>query len=239
MIRPRLFGILFAVPLFMAGCSGLNAGTIEDILSAGGPLDESTVAAGLKEALQVGTERGVTTTSTIDGFLGNALIRIGLPEEYHKAAGLLRTAGFGSYVDELEVSMNRAAEQASAQARGVFWDAIKRMTIADAFAILQGADNAATEYFRAQTEAELRSRFLPIVTTKMEEVGLYRAHNDLMEYAQRVPFIEVPTVDMDAYVTDNALKGLFTVLAQEELKIREDPAARTSALLRRVFGERS
>ncbi len=229
---------MFALPVFLAGCAGLPAGTLEDILSAGGPLDEGTVAVGLKEALQVGTDRGVTTTSAIDGFLGNALIRIGLPEEYHKGAGLLRTAGFGSYVDELEVSMNRAAEQASAQARGVFWDAIKKMTIADAFAILQGADNAATEYFRAQTEAELRTRFLPIVTTKMEEVGLYRTHNDLMSYAEKVPFVEIPTVDLDAYVTDGALRGLFTVLAEEELKIREDPAAGTTALLRRVFGEK-
>ena len=237
MARVSLAWMLIVVALVPAGCSGLSSGTIEDILSAGGPLDEGTVAAGLKEALQVGTDRGVASTSALDGFLGNALIRIGLPEEYHRAAGILRSTGFGSHVDDLEVSMNRAAEQASAQARGVFWDAIKGMTIADAFAILGGADDAATEYFRQKTEPELRARFLPIVTAKMEEVGLYRVHNDVMSFAREVPFLEVPAVDLDAYVTDHALKGLFTVLAEEERKIREDPAARTTSLLRRVFGK--
>lgn len=226
------------VPFLITGCAGLSTGTIEDLLSISGPLDENTVVAGLKEALEVGTERSVASTSNIDGFLGNELIRIGLPDEYGKAAGLLRTAGFGSHVDELEVVMNRAAEQASGQARDVFWDAIKKMTIGDAFAILNGADDAATQYFRAQTEPELRARFQPIVTQQMESVGLYRMHNEVLGYARSVPLLEVPTVDLDTYVTDKALMGLFTVLAEEELKIREDPAARTTALLKRVFGRK-
>lgn len=229
--------ILLAIcVLAIASCSNVNLRSIEEVLNKNTPLDEATVVAGLKDALKVGTGRGVDATSTVDGFLGNALIRIALPEQFDDAAGLLRAAGFGQKVDELEIAMNRAAERASGEARDVFWDAIMRMSVTDAFGILRGEDNAATLYFRDQTEPELRRRFEPIVDEKMEEVGLYRVYEDIAGYYDRLPMVERPALDLKDYVTDNALDGLFTVLAEEEKRIREDPLARSTELLRRVFG---
>ena len=207
-------------------------------LTASGQLDEQTVIAGLKEALKVGTERAVLDTSSVDGFLGNALIHIALPEQYDGMAKTLRKVGFGRYVDELEVAMNRAAEKSAGEAREVFWSAITSMSVNDAFGILKGNDTAATDYFRDKTSAQLRQRFEPIVKAKMEEVGLYRVSNQVISRYKAIPFLEKPAVvNLDDYVTEKALSGLFTVLAQEEQKIRQDPAARTTELLKKVFSK--
>lgn len=227
---------LLAGALFMMSCASIDTGALGEAILKGRPLDEETVVAGLKDALRVGTENGVSTTSSVDGFLGNALIRIAIPEEYDKFASALRTAGFGGQVEELEIAMNRAAERASGEAKGVFWSAITGMSIADAFDILRGEDDAATQYFRGKTEAELTVRFQPIVDEKMEEVGLYRVYDELAGYYEKLPFVEQPALDLKAYVTGRALDGLFVVLAQEEKLIRDDPAARTTELLKRVFG---
>lgn len=229
-------GVLLGCTLLAASCANINPRTLEEVIRGSRPLDETTVVAGLKEALTVSAERGVDRVSVLDGFLGNALIRITMPREFHDVARALRSAGFNRQVDEFEVTMNRAAERAAAQAKGVFWDAISRMTIADAFAILRGQDDAATRYFRAETETELRRRFDPIIKEKMEEVGLYRIYQELGGYYERIPFVTRPALDLDDYVTDRALNGLFTVLAQEEKRIREEPRARSTELLRRVFG---
>jgi len=222
----------------LAGCAQLDTRAILDGLGTAAPLDNATVIAGLKQALEVGTERTVGSTSTVDGFLGNALIRLAVPEQFDEAADLLRRVGFGGQVDELELSMNRAAELASGEARGVFWDAIRGMSIADGFAILGGPEDAATVYFRDKTESELRRRFAPIVRDKMGEAGLYRKYEEITDIYNSLPLVEEPALDLEAHVTDGALDGLFTVLAQEEKRIREDPVARTTDLLKRVFGSR-
>jgi Protein of unknown function (DUF4197) len=225
--------------LIITGCATLQNADLGSILGneTAGQLDEATVLAGLKEALKVGSDNTVTTTSSVDGFLGNALIRIAVPEQLDSAASTLRSVGLGSYVDELEVAMNRAAEQASSEARELFWTAITSLTIGDAFALLRGHDTAITDFFRDRTEADLRLRFTPIVSEKTQSVGLGRLYGDLANTYNALPLTSKPQlVDLDAYVTDQALEGLFTVLAQEEQAIREDPAARTTALLRKVFG---
>ncbi len=202
-----------------------------------GALDETTVIAGIKEALRVGSGNAVLSTSKVDGFLDNQLIRIVLPEQFESMASTLRTIGFGSQVDELERGMNRAAELAAGEARDVFWTAITSMTVADAFEILRGHDTAATEYFRGRTSEELKKRFHPIVTKKIEEIGLSRLYGNISDTYNSLPIAdENRLVDLDEYVTDKALSGLFTVLATEEVKIRKDPVARTTDLLRRVFG---
>lgn len=222
--------------LALAGCAAEDMNLGDILAGSGGELDEPTVAAGLKEALRVGTERTVSSTSVVDGFLGNALIRIALPEQFESAAGALRTIGLGGRVDELEIAMNRAAENAAGEAKGVFWNAITEMTLADAFGILNGGERAATDYFRGRTTEELRARFRPIVETKMEEVGLYRAYESALSAYTALPLTSKPDVDLEAHVTNEALDGLFLVLEGEEKKIREDPAARTTDLLRKVFG---
>jgi hypothetical protein len=199
-------------------------------------LDEQTIAAGLREALRVATDRTVVSTSKLDGFLGNALIRIVMPEQFEVAAKTLRAVGFGKQVDELEIGMNRAAERAAGEATEVFLNSITQMTLEDAFGILNGGDNAVTNYFRSRTEEGLHERFKPIVTEKMSNIGLYKVYNGLTDYYNKLPLVTTPALDLDEYVTQQALNGLFTVLGQEEKRIRTDPLARTTDLLRRVFG---
>jgi len=241
MISKGLAALLLLLVLISvdSGCAAFQE-SMSDILdtdSGDGELDESVVIDGIREALRVGTQNTVLSTSRLDGYLGNELIRIVLPEQLESMASTMRTAGLGSYVDELEVGMNRAAELAAAEARDIFWKAIREMTVADAFGILNGDDNAATEYFRRQTLDELTGRFHPIIEQKIEEIGLSRLYSQVADTYNNLPFTGTPAlVDLDEYVTDQALAGLFTVLAQEEQKIRQDPAARTTELLKRVFG---
>jgi hypothetical protein len=230
---------LFSVALLatLAGCAEMEQ-VVREVQRqpAQKGLDEQTVVAGLKEALRVGGDRTVAATSKVNGYLGNALIRIALPPSFVQPANTLRRVGFAEQVDELEVAMNRAAEKAAGEARAVLWNAVRGMSIADGFKILRGGDSAATDYFRQHTAASLHKRFQPIVHAKMEEVGLVRLYGSLGEAYLSMPFTKKSDlVDMDQYVTDRALHGLFLVLAQEEKRIREDPLARTTELLRKVF----
>jgi len=221
----------------LSGCAAIQDGTLGDILSGNLPLDESTVTAGLKEALRVGTERSTLTVGAVDGYLGNELIRIAVPPYLRGVTDKLRTIGMGSYVDEFEVGMNRDAEAAAGEARTVFWETITSMTIADAFGILDGPDDAATTYFVGRTRRTLETRYRPIADQAMQEVGLAQVYNRMLEVYDAIPLLSKPEmVELDEYVTTEALDGLFATLALEEGKIRNDPAARTSALLRRVFG---
>lgn len=220
--------------LLVTGC--ISTGTIDKMLGDDGALDESTVAAGLKEALRIGTERATVSTSTLDGFYQNPLIRIALPEQYDGVAKTLRNFGMGSYVDDFERSMNRAAERASGEAVDVFWSAITQMSISDAFGILNGGETAATDYFRRTTTASLTARFQPIVVENMEKVGVYNIYNELVAKYNQLPIDKPEAVDIDDYVTTRTVDGIFSVLEGEERRIREDPAARTTELLRKVFG---
>jgi len=228
-----------AVVLAVPGCSTLQQtmGTVFPAESTGGTLDEPTVIAGIREALRIGTENTVTSTSKLDGFLGNQLIRIVLPEQMTTVASTMRKVGFGSQVDELEVGMNRAAELAAGEARDVFWAAIKGMTVSDAFGILNGGNTAATDYFRGKTSAALKMRFQPIVERKIQEVGVSRLYTRVADTYNSLPLAGTQKmVDLEDYVTDKTLAGLFTVLGTEERKIRQDPLARTTDLLKKVFG---
>jgi len=238
---------LLALPAFLLVLScadGQGLAGLDTVLSnsglpgAGAALDSQTVVSGLKEALRVGTDRTVTSTSRLDGFLANELIRIYTPESLSTMTRTLRTVGMGRQVDELEIAMNRAAEQAAGEAASVFWSGIQQMSIQDAFGILDGGDTAATDYFRRTTSDALRARFSPIVEDKMSAVGLVKLYDDLTARYRAVPFAQFAKEppDLRQHVTDGALSGLFTVLAQEEAKIRQDPAARSTDLLKKVFG---
>lgn len=225
--------------LALFGCAAMqeSLGEVLADRSSGEPLDEPTVVAGIKEALRIGTQNTVLSTSRVDGYLGNALIRIALPEQLQSAATTMRQLGLGAQVDELETGMNRAAELAAAETREIFWNAITGMTVSDAFAILNGGNTAATDYFRGRTQAALSARFHPIIERKIEEVGLSRVYGRIAETYNSLPLAgSRKLVDLDEYVTDRALSGLFAVLASEEQEIRRDPLARTTDLLKRVFG---
>jgi hypothetical protein len=242
--RCRTYSVLLLLLLVVipgSGCVEVDRAVrrAQESLATSGQLDEQTVIAGLKEALKVGTERTVLDTSSVDGFLDNALIRIALPEQYDGMANTLRKVGLGRYVDELAIAMNRSAEQAAGEAREVFWSSITAMGVGDAYGILKGNDTAATDYFRLKTAETLRQRFEPIVRSKMAQVELYQVSSQLISHYNAIPFVEKPAaVNLDDYVTEKTLSGLFTVLAQEEKKIRQDPAARTTELLKKVFSER-
>ena len=237
MFTKRICLMLFVVSFIAAtGCATLN--DIFGSKSGGsGTLDETTVIAGIKEALRIGTQNTVLSTSKLDGYLGNQLIRIAVPEQLVSVASTLRQLGLGSQVDELEVGMNRAAERAAGEARDIFWNAITSMTVADAFGILRGGNTAATDYFHDRTAAALRTRFQPIIEQKIGEVGIANVYGRIAVAYNSLPVTGTQRlVDLDEYVTDRALAGLFAVLATEETRIREDPLARTTDLLRKVFG---
>ncbi len=191
---------------------------------------------GLKEALKVGTQNAVTTVSKVDGYYKNTDIKIPLPEEIESAGKYLRLAGYGSKIDEFEQSMNRAAEQAAPEAKEIFWGAVKEMDIKDAQKLLDGPDNAATNYFKDKTYDQLQKIFKPIVKESMGQVGVTSQFQDINNKLSSIPLASKASVDLDQYVTDKSLAGLFFMLAEEEKKIRRDPAARVSDILKKVFG---
>ncbi len=205
--------------------------------AAGTSLDYDTVIAGLKEALEVGSRQAIESVSQENGYFNNAQIKIPLPAQLEQASGLLKKFGLGSQVEQFELSMNRAAEQAAPEATEILVTAIKEMSIEDARTILNGPDNAATEYFREKTSTRLSELFRPSVETSMNQVGVTKYYGDLTKKAEEVPMVGsmAQNYNLEDHVTEGALNGLFTMLAAEEKKIRENPAARTTDLLKQVF----
>ena len=199
-------------------------------------LSDEKVASGLKEALQVGTENAVKLTGKPDGYFKNEAIKILMPEKLRTFEKGLRAVGYGPQVDEFVLSMNRAAERAAPAAKSIFWDAIKQMTFDDARKIFGGGDTAATDYFREKTSEKLTTAFRPIVEQAMNEVGATRQYKELVGQAKSIPFLRTQALDIDQYVVGKALDGLFHVLGEEEKKIRKNPAARVTSLLKEVFG---
>ena len=239
MLRTLVLSALVLV--LAAGCNGSSRPSMDSVLDAvgvgsgGGGLDTATIIAGLKEALEVGTRNAVRSTSAPNGFLGNSLIKIATPSELSTMTRTLRKVGLGGEVDKFETALNRAAERASAEATAVFLDAVRQMTIADARGILQGGDTAATRYFERVTTMPLTARFTPIVNAKMNEVGLNRIYQGMKNRYNAIPLVPRLEFDLTQYVVKETLDGLFTVVGQEETKIRRDPGARVTDLLRQVF----
>ena len=207
-------------------------------LPPGGSIGDVKIGQALKEALQVGTANAVAVTGKTDGYFKNHLIKILLPEQLKTLEAGLRAVGYGPRVDELVLGMNRAAERAAPQAKQIFWDAIGAMTIDDARTILDGGDTAATDYFRTKTSDRLTAAFRPIVERSMRQVGVTRQYKELLGRAQSIPFLNTEPYDLDHYVVGKALDGLFLVVGDEEKKIRTNPSARVTDLLREVFGRR-
>jgi hypothetical protein len=200
-------------------------------------LSEDKISAGLKEALQIGTANAVSLTGRPDGFLKNEAIKIFLPERLRTVGRGMRMIGMGAQVDELEVGMNRAAEQATPQAKAIFLAALKKMSIQDARQILSGNDTAATDYFKRASSDELAAAFTPIVHDSMSKLGVVKKYNSIVQGAPGGASL-AKNFDLDNYVVGKTLDGLFLMLGREEQKIRKDPAAQTTALLRTVFGQR-
>ncbi|HDY85113.1 hypothetical protein LCGC14_0746020 [marine sediment metagenome] len=207
-----------------------------DTKTAASSLDTSTITSGLKQALDVGARKAIEDVSKPGGYLTNQLIHIAMPPQLQQVSGLMHKFGMGDQADAFEESMNRAAEKAAPEATNIIVNAIKNMSIEDAKDILQGPDNAATEYFKAQTSDKLTGLFKPTISSSLNEVGATKYYNDLTEKVAALPLVgENVNLNLPNYVTDQALNGLFTMIAAEEKKIRENPAARTTDLLKKVF----
>ncbi|WDN88729.1 hypothetical protein BuS5_01697 [Desulfosarcina sp. BuS5] len=206
------------------------------------PIDNSKIIPGLKEALTIGTRNAIDTVSKTDGYFGNKDIEILMPEKIQMVANILKQAGFKDHVDNFILSMNRAAEKAGPKAAPLFVDAIKEMSVKDAGNILNGGDTAATDYFKNKTSDKLYEAFKPTVSSSMNTVGVTRSYKEMMNKYQSIitttmPFIKKDSLDLDDYVTDKAISGLFYMVGQEEKKIRTDPAARVTDLLKTVFAK--
>ncbi len=200
-------------------------------------LSNDKIIAGLKEALQVSTGKAVALTGRPDGFLKNEAIKILLPPKLQTVGNGMRMLGMGARVDELEVGMNRAAEQATPLAKQIFIAAVKKMTFDDARKILTGSDAAATEYFKRTSSEDLTTAFTPIVHRSMKKVGVVQQYNHMLESAPGGSAL-AGQFDINKYVVSKTLDGLFLMLGEEEKKIRKNPAAQTTALLKEVFGRK-
>ncbi len=239
-------GCCLAAVFFIYMQSPCQAGIFDDVLHEvisparqQAQLDNSTVVKGLKEALATGTERAVAEVAKPDGYFGNQLIKILLPSKVQRAADLLGTLGYQQQVDEVVLTMNRAAEKAAPKAAAFFGDAIRKMTVEDAEGILRGGGASATEFFEKKTRPQLFDAFKPSVSRSMDQVGTTRAYKEMLGKYDMSPLAAlagIPSLDLDAYVTNKALDGLFKMVAEEEKKIRTNPAARSTELLRKVFG---
>ncbi len=215
-----------------------SSGTINKMISGTSKdsLTTNDVISGLKEALETGTARSTQKLSATDGFFRDAVIKVIMPEEARKVESTLRKFGLGKQVDDAILSMNRAAEDAAKDAAPIFVNAIKGMTIQDAWGILKGGDSSATKYLRERTTASLTEAFRPVIENSLQKTNATKHWNTLFSSYNKFSKDKVNT-DLAAYVTEKALFGIFYQVAQEEMKIRKDPVARTSDILKKVFGK--
>ncbi len=200
------------------------------------PLTNEEVVNGLREALTLGTNNSAAFASKLDGYYKNPALFIPFPPEAEKVKSWATKFGMKAQVDKFEMTLNRAAEEAAKDAAPVFINAIKGMSIGDGFAILKGEDNAATKYLTDKTTAELKEKFTPIVQSAIDKVELTKYWSPIINGYNKVPLVQKQNPDLTAYVTERAMQGLFKLIAEEELKIRKDPMARVTDILKRVFG---
>lgn len=232
----------FILAFVLCSTTMAYAGLWDDIMksigtSSKGETDDGAIASGLKEALAIGTEKAVTSVSQADGYFGNQMIKILVPEKIQKVTEVLKQVGYQKEVDDFVLSMNRAAEKAAPKAKTFFIDAIKEMTFEDARGILDGGDTSATEFFREKTRDKIYNAFKPVISSSTDEVGVTRSYKEMMGEYGSIPFMNKEPMDLDHYVTTKAMDGLFYMVGQEEKKIRTDPAARVTDLLKSVFGK--
>jgi hypothetical protein len=230
----------FLVFIAILGIQNMDAQFLKDakklINSNSKGLTEKDAADGIKEALVNGTSESVKLVSIADGYWGNPEIKIPFPSEAKEMESKLRTIGMGKKVDEFNESMNRAAEKAANEAKPIFIAAIKGLTVKDAINIVKGVNNAATMYLKNTTSTELNNKFQPIIKTSLDNVNATKYWSDLITVYNKIPMVKKMNPNLTEYVTEKAINGLFIMIAKEELKIRKDPKARTSELLKKVFG---
>lgn len=218
---------------FISGCETTQQ-VLNSMNTGSAGLSSAEIAAGLKEALRIGTQNSTGRLASADGFFSNAMVKILMPEELKKVESTLRNIGLGGLVDKAVLSMNRAAEDAAKSATPIFVDAIKTMTLTDAIGILKGGDHAATNYFKDKTTQPLTNAFRPVIEKSLTKVDATKYWNDVFTAYNKFAATPVNT-DLASYVTEKSLAGIFYEVGEEERKIRKDPAARVTDLLKKVF----
>ncbi len=242
MIMKIRIGIVLAAALVL-GCTSAQInqtlGEVNKTLGSGAPLTSDEVANGLKEALIKGISNGSDIVSQLDGYFKNPEIMIPFPPDVKRVEERLRQVGLGNEVDKFVMTLNRGAEDAAKEAKPIFISAIRQMTIQDAFAILRGDQDAATQYLKRTTSAALKDKFKPVIQNSLQKVNATKYYNEIVTRYNQIPLVQKVNPDLDDYATDRAIEGLFLMIAKEEQNIRANPAARTTELLRRVFGSQN
>jgi hypothetical protein len=234
MSRVAVLGVFFCAGLLHAQFLRIPGFGAKANTAAG--LSDATIGSGLKEALSVGTQKAVRLVDQPGGYLNNEAIKILVPQNLRTVEKVARGLGQGARVDEFVASMNLAAESAAPEAESIFAEAVTEMTIDDARKLLNGGDTSITDYFKTKTSARLAVAFRPHVEAAMSRNGVTQQYQALVGHVSWISFGSGSSVDIDTYVVDKALDGLFYMLGQQEKEIRTNPAARTTALLKQVFG---
>jgi hypothetical protein len=236
----KMSRLLFLLSVFLVSCTSTQInqalGDLNKSMNGDKPLTTAEVAEGLKEALINGISSGSDQASQLDGYFKNPQIKIPFPPDVKRVEDRLRQIGLGGEVDKFIMTLNRGAEDAAKEAKPIFIAAIKQMTIQDAWGILKGEENAATEYLRRTTSSQLYEKFKPVIANSLNKVNATKYYSDLVNTYNKIPMVEKVNPDLNDYATNKAMDGLFLLIAQEEKKIRQDPVARTSDLLKKVFG---
>lgn len=237
----RLFVLICCLALFTVSANAQfdKLKKAAKSLSGGSGLSSAEIAEGLKEALTKGISKGSDIVSQTDGYFRNPEIKLPFPPEAKKAEERLRQMGMGAEVDKFILTLNRAAEDAAKEAKPIFVTAIKSMTIQDAAGILRGEQDAATQYLKRTTSPALKDKFKPVIQNSLVKVNATKYYADLITAYNKLPLVQKLNPDLDEYATDKAIEGLFIMIAKEEKNIRSNPGARTSELLKKVFGSQN
>ncbi|MCC9136255.1 DUF4197 domain-containing protein [Pontibacter silvestris] len=240
-MRKLVYASFIALAMSAAACTVADVQrTVDGVLAGtGGTLTRDEVANGLKQALEVGIKKGSDQASEENGYYRNPLIRIPFPEDVQRVENTLRQIGLGNQVDKFVLTLNRGAEDAAKSAVPIFVSAIQQMTIADAWAILKGDKDAATQYLKRTTSQQLYNAFNPVMVKSLEKTNATKYYADIVTQYNKVPLVQKVNPDLDDYATQKAIDGLFVLIAQEEENIRENPVARTTELLKRVFSSQN
>jgi hypothetical protein len=230
---------ILTLSLFLMLASACTTQQIADtmrILTDESPLTTSEIDSGLREALIKGVSVGADQVSQAGGYLNNPQIKIPFPPEMVKVENTLRDLGMGNLVDQFVTTLNQGAEEATKEAKPIFINAIRQMTIQDAMSILQGKNDEATQYLVRTTTGALTEKFKPVIKTSLDKTEATKYYNEIVTKYNSIPFVQKVNPNLDEYATQLAIDGLFVMIAKEEKNIRENPAARTTEILKRVFG---
>lgn len=222
----RQMMMALSVAFFMSNASALSLSDLSNTEATGG----------LKEALMQGASKAVATLGATDGFLGNKDVKIPLPKSMQKVEKAMRMFGMGKQADELVLKMNRAAEAAVPEAKALLVDSVKQMSVTDAKDILAGGDDSATQYFKKSTSDNMRAKFLPIVQKATADVQLAKQYNQFAKMGSKFGVVKEDQANLEEYVTQKALDGVYLMVAKEEAAIRKDPVGQASSLVKKVFG---